>query len=436
MVVSWHTLQSVRSPRVVIGNLNGALERVVEAKEASYTDAKSGQVVYAYHAKIDRLQPASPYLYGASHDGAAPEFATFRTAPRGRAPFTFTSFGDQGTPTLTAPTNLPSPAAAFKNDNLRSPAAGDVTAGVEEIAPLFHLVNGDLCYANLSTVPVRTWSDWMSNNSRSARYRPWMPTAGNHENEALGAHGFEAYQTYFTVPSNDAPADLNGLWYSFRAGSVKVIAVNNDDVCLQDAGDVYVHGYSGGAQKAWLERELAAARRDRTIDWIVVCMHQVAMSTAMAPPFNGADLGIRQEWMPLFDRYGVDLVVAGHEHHYERELPFRGTTGTSLLTPKPVGMSGTTIDTTKGTQHMIIGGGGTSAPSNAILTDPPVCNVITSVGPARRLPGRARPRAISCPTTRRRTRSGPRCATRIGPTASPRSPSTPATGRGARPRST
>ena len=215
-----------------------------------------------------------------------------------------------------------------------------MTAGVEEIAPLFHLVNGDLCYANLSTVPVRTWSDWMSNSRRSARFRPWMPTAGNHENEGLGPHGFQAYQTYFTVPSNGATPDLDGLWYSFRAGSVKVIALNNDDVCLQDAGDVYVHGYSGGAQKAWLERELASARRDRSIDWVVVCMHRVSMSTAMAPPFNGADLGIRQEWMPLFDQYGVDLVVAGHEHHYERELPVRGMTGTSLLTPKPVPMSG------------------------------------------------------------------------------------------------
>jgi Purple acid Phosphatase, N-terminal domain len=53
MVVSWHTLQSVRNPRVVLGRLDGALERTVEAREVSYTDAKSGQVVYAYHAKID-----------------------------------------------------------------------------------------------------------------------------------------------------------------------------------------------------------------------------------------------------------------------------------------------------------------------------------------------------------------------------------------------
>ena len=39
-------------------------------------------------------------MYAALHDGAEPVLATFRTAPRGRAKFTFTSFGDQGTPTL------------------------------------------------------------------------------------------------------------------------------------------------------------------------------------------------------------------------------------------------------------------------------------------------------------------------------------------------
>ena len=100
MVVSWHTLKPVQNPRVVLGHLDGKLEQTVEAKAASYTDAKSGQIVYAYHAKLVGLQADFTYLYGAMHDGAEPEFATFRTSPRGRAPFTFTSFGDQGTPTL------------------------------------------------------------------------------------------------------------------------------------------------------------------------------------------------------------------------------------------------------------------------------------------------------------------------------------------------
>ena len=84
MVVSWHTLQPVRRARVLLGRLDGKLEQTVEANEASYTDAKSGQAVYAYHAKLGRLQADTAYLYGALHDGAEPEFGTFRTAPRGR----------------------------------------------------------------------------------------------------------------------------------------------------------------------------------------------------------------------------------------------------------------------------------------------------------------------------------------------------------------
>src|SRR5258708_11971545 len=100
MVVSWHTLQPVRNPRVVLGRVNGKLEQTVEAKGTSYTDAKAGQIVYAYHATLSRLRADFNYLYAAMHDGAEPEFGTFRTSPRGRAPFTFTSFGDQGTPTL------------------------------------------------------------------------------------------------------------------------------------------------------------------------------------------------------------------------------------------------------------------------------------------------------------------------------------------------
>ena len=117
---------------------------------------------------------------------------------------------------------------------------------------------------------------------------------------------------------------------TFTAGAVRVVSIANDDVVYQDSGNSYVRGYSSGAQKAWLEKELAASRANRDIDWIVVCMHQVAISTAEA---NGADLGIREEWVPLFDKYGVDLVVCGHEHHYERSHPIRGHETNATLTP-------------------------------------------------------------------------------------------------------
>jgi 3',5'-cyclic AMP phosphodiesterase CpdA len=107
-------------------------------------------------------------------------------------------------------------------------------------------------------------------------------------------------------------------------------------------------------------------------------MHQTAISTA--DHTNGADLGIRQEWLPLFDRYQVDLVVCGHEHHYERSHPVRGTQDTETKTPIPVEDRGTVIDTTKGTVHLVIGGGGTSSPSNARFFPQPRCRVVTGIG--------------------------------------------------------
>jgi hypothetical protein len=374
MVVSWHTLQPVRDARVVLGDGHGTFAKAVAAETRSYVDAKSGRTVYAHHAVLTGLAGQTGYLYAAVHDGAAPQFGTFTTAPHGRARVTFTSFGDQGTPTLGRKLGT-----AWANDNLGSPAAGDTTGGVERVQPMFHLFNGDLCYANLATDRIRSWWDFWANNSRSARNRPWMPSAGNHENElGNGPIGYAAYQTYFEVPEAAGQTEVTrGLWYSFTAGAVRVISIANDDVCYQDGGDSYVRGYSGGAQKAWLEKELSAARSSREIDWIVVCMHQVAISTANN--FNGADLGIRQEWVPLFDRYGVDLVVCGHEHHYERSHPIRGHEANQTLTPLPAATDTRTIDTTRGTVHMILGGGGTSAPSNQLLFTPPECRVIVSV---------------------------------------------------------
>ncbi len=384
VVVSWHSLQPVAWPRVLMGSADGRFERTVDAVTVSYTDAKSGQVVYAHHASVSHLHPATDYLYAAGHDGAEPEFATFTTGPRGRAAFTFTSFGDQGTPTTgrlyTPPAGVTIANPPFVNDNLGSPAAGDTTAGVERVQPLFHLFNGDLCYANLADDRVRTWSDFWENNTRSAKSRPWMPSAGNHENErGNGPIGYRAYQTYFSVPPTPGQTDsTRGMWYAFTVGSVRVISLNNDDICYQDGGDSYVRGYSGQAQKRWLEDELAATRQDESIDWIVVCMHQVAISTA--DKFNGADLGVRQEWLPLFDEYGVDLVVCGHEHHYERSHPIRGRQDNATLTPIPVSTETRVIDTGRGTVHMVIGGGGTSAPSNQLFFEPPQCRVITAVG--------------------------------------------------------
>jgi phosphodiesterase/alkaline phosphatase D-like protein len=207
VVVSWHTPAPVSRPQVVFGTAEDGLGQTTAAETITYRDTASGQAVYAHHATITGLWPDTQYVYAAMHDGADPELGTVRTAPRGRAALRFTSFGDQSTPTLDA-----SVARAFGRDNLGSPAAGDITTAVEHAAPLFNLVNGDLCYANLAHDRVGTWSAWFENNTRSARYRPWMPAAGNHENElGNGPIGYRAYQTYFALPDSGAEPELRGM---------------------------------------------------------------------------------------------------------------------------------------------------------------------------------------------------------------------------------
>ena len=397
VVVSWATPVQVRQPRVRLGLKNGGFGRNVPAETRTYIDAKSGQEIITQHARLNGPEPNTEYTYEVLHDGSNAQGGSFTTVPRGRAPLRFTSFGDQATPEA--------------GNGLASIWSSYNPPQVERMKPLFHLQNGDLCYANISPDRPKTWRDFFVDNEVSARYRPWMPAAGNHENElGNGPFGYLAYQTRFSVPDNgeQAPA-LRGMWYTFKAGSVQVVSINNDDVCTQDGGDSYVHGYSGGAQKAFLERTLRAAREDDDIDWLVVCMHQVAISSAIN--FNGADLGIRREWLPLFDKYGVDLVVCGHEHHFERSLAVRAVdpAGAGTLRPKVADPHTDVVDTSKGTVHMLIGGGGTSAPSNQLLLDPPQCQVIVDVGPQLPTPpGGTRPHRASVKVTEDATWVGTR----------------------------
>ena len=178
------------------------------------------------------------------------------------------------------------------------------------------------------------------------------------------------------------------------------------------------------------------ARRDEAVDWIIVQMHQCAASSSSTG--NGSDLGIRQEWLPLFDRYQVDLVLCGHDHDYERSFPVRGAdtdagrevaTGTAVntLRPRPVTTTDSgEFDTSHGTVHLILGCGGTDAPLDEYGTDTAdgerQAKVFTRADRPPRRPPRASSRARR--RTRRKTPSGRPSATRSPATESRSSTST------------
>jgi hypothetical protein len=415
VVVSWASPAQAVKPRVLYSQNPSAHAKVVKAEERTYTDGLNGETVFTYHARLDNLPPGATINYSVTADNdsnaASPFSASFRTAPRGRAAFRWTSYGDLATPVTSWV--------------LSDPQSQYAVEAVERFQPLFHLLNGDLCYANLNpTVQPAVWADFGNNNQTSAANRPWMPCPGNHEIEFYnGAQGFTSYLTRYTLPDNGS--SFPGRWYSFRIGSVVFISLSADDVIYQDGAafvggpsalvpaastgnaaiqpgtSFYVHGYSGGAQTRWLEKTLRDASEDENVDWIVVQMHQDALSSSA--PGNGSDRGLREEWLPLFDKYGVDLVLCGHDHDYERSWPVRGcnhnvgtdaATGATVDTfqPNPVvtntPASGA-FDTSHGTIHLILGGGGTSAPLDVYGQDPvnglPQAKVFTK--PNRPIPG-------------------------------------------------
>jgi hypothetical protein len=123
------------------------------------------------------------------------------------------------------------------------------------------------------------------------------PAIGNHEYHASnGAPHFE----YFGPAAGDP---VKG-YYSYEAGAWKVIVLNSN------AGRVPVD--AGSEQEQWLRAELASSDHACTLAY----WHHPRFSSGV----YGDDVRFDAFWQALYE-FGADLVVVGHEHHYERLAP-------------------------------------------------------------------------------------------------------------------
>jgi hypothetical protein len=319
MTVSWMTPAAVRAPFV---QLEG---RRVAAETVQY----AGYPGFFHHARVTGLEPGTGYRYHVGHDDAVTgEDATLTTAPAGRAPFTFTAFGDQGIDDP-GPDNIQDfdpRTGSFIHQ--QPPFQATLNIGrAASFSPAFHAIIGDTSYANGDQA---IWDRWFSAISPMARNTPWMPAIGNHEIETQGVGlggynlgeelglpgsdswgplGYDAYRHRFALPANgDA---WSNCWYRFRYGSVEFVVIDNNDVNTEVTANV---GYSEGRQQAFVAQALARAAADPVVDFIIVLMHQAAFSSGL----HGSDAGVRAAWFDLFAEHRVDLVLQAHDHHYER----------------------------------------------------------------------------------------------------------------------
>ncbi len=145
---------------------------------------------------------------------------------------------------------------------------------------------------------------------------PVMPVPGNHEYYATQTAQTDHQIPYFDIFSLPANGESGGLasgtedYYSFDYGNVHFIAL--DSYGLED-GKRLSHPQS--RQYQWLERDLQQTQSE----WIVVFFHHPPYSLLGHVSDALQELrDIRLNLVPLFDAYGVDLVLNGHSHNYER----------------------------------------------------------------------------------------------------------------------
>jgi hypothetical protein len=118
---------------------------------------------------------------------------------------------------------------------------------------------------------------------------------GNHDMEKLNI-----YTNHF---------GLKEQYYSFNYYNVHLVALSTE---------LAYKPFS--SQYEFVENDLSKAASDPNIDWIVVYFHK----QMYASPSNHDDYPtLRSTYHPLFNEYGVDLVLQAHNHNYERTYPIK-----------------------------------------------------------------------------------------------------------------
>src|SRR5690606_28758827 len=166
-------------------------------------------------------------------------------------------------------------------------AARAIARRLEEVPFELLLFLGDIAYTHGTAAELD--ANFFGVFQRYLRVVPAFTAMGNHEYRTDDAR---FYLRDLVLPGRER-------YYSFDWGDVHVVVLDTNR--LDDE------------QLAWLEQDLAG----RTRRWVIVGGHHPPYSSS----WRGDNRPAQRLLVPIFEHYGVDLVLSGHEHHYERLLP-------------------------------------------------------------------------------------------------------------------
>lgn len=370
MMVSWNTNKQLHEPMVLWGTSPDDLcHRATSKVSVTYPTS----LTYNNHVLLSGLEPATTYYYlpeplmDGECDNVGPlNFTTSRTAGDA-TPFSAAVVVDLGTMGKMGLTTHAGDGVADTNI-----LKADETNTIESLAAhlgsfdfLWH--PGDIAYADYwlkeeiqhflpnttiadgSKVYEAILNDFYDEMTAVTATKPYMVGPGNHEANCdnggttdsannvtytadicmAGQTNFTGFKNHFCMPSGPSNGTGN-FWYSFDNGMVHFIQLDTET----DLG----HGFTGpdeiggaehqgaspvgsvaDAQTAWLEADLAAVDRTRT-PWVVVAGHR---PWYLSHANNSGTICwmCKDVFEPLLIDHGVDLVLSGHAHVYERQTP-------------------------------------------------------------------------------------------------------------------
>ena len=297
-----------------------------------------------HELRIEGLEPGTRYYYsvGSTEDvlagGDAEHF--FETAPgeSSTEPVRIWVIGDSGECAVSAQ-------GCIDAGMVRDTYLARAESGKAQLV----LMLGDNAYVSGSD--AETTKGVFETFAAVLRNTPVWPAPGNHEFSngiTFSATEEGPYYDAFTLPrSGEAGGISSGTeaYYSFDHGNVHFVSLDSHDTDRSTSGAMYM----------WLEADLQA-------NFTIAFWHHPPYSFGSHSSDSQLEnrmIEMRQNFVPLLEDYGVDLVLTGHSHSYERSMLIDGHYGYSwTLLPENILDAGSGNPSTVGGYEKASGGPG------------------------------------------------------------------------------
>ena len=283
------TCNSVGQPlRPVIELVGGGETIVSPAKVDKYTsyDANDNVITY-YVMKFEaKLKPSTDYTYRIYDMYAKTEGVTdtITTVDSAKESFTFTHIGDTQT-------------SGGAGGTILNKLLDDILKNND-----FIVHTGD--FVEWSKYE-HEWTAMLDDNFGKINKIPVMAVSGNHETSYQNGTNETFKHFNYNIPEQTTE---KGFFYSFEYGNVKFVMVNTNQL---KSNKLTADQYS------YLVNELASNKQD----WLVVALHNPLYSPGpwgSDSSRNQISLSLRSQLNDLFVKYGVDVVLQGHDHVVSR----------------------------------------------------------------------------------------------------------------------